>query len=142
MEIAGDIIGSYEEAPPTIVDLAARDRRWAQGNIQQIQILLSKGFDWLSNTYGRIIYGLTNYAIGLSGARIVEAVLRDEGAILPVSSVLEDYHGVNGIALSVPSVVDAQGVSQVIEMPFSVHEEQQLHRSVEAITASLRELGL
>ena len=86
--------------------------------------------------------GATNYAIGLSGARIVEAVLRDEGAILPVSSVLEDYHGVNGIALSVPSVVDAQGVSQVIEMPFSVHEEQQLHRSVEAITASLRELGL
>ena len=31
--------------------------------------------------------GATNYAIGLSGARIVEAILNDEGAILPVSSV-------------------------------------------------------
>lgn len=86
--------------------------------------------------------GATNYAIGISGARIVEAVLHDEGAVLPVSSVLEDYHGVSGVALSVPSVVDAGGVSQVIEVPFSVHEEQQLTRSAEAISASLRELGV
>jgi L-lactate dehydrogenase len=86
--------------------------------------------------------GATNYAIGISGARIVEAVLHDEGAILPVSSVLENYHGVSGVALSVPSVVDAGGVSQVIEVPFSVHEEQQLRRSAEALGASLRELGV
>ena len=38
--------------------------------------------------------GATNYAIGLSGARIVEAVLRDEHAVLPVSTVLHDYRGV------------------------------------------------
>jgi membrane glycosyltransferase len=63
VEIAGDIIGSYEEAPPTIVDLAARDRRWAQGNIQQIQILLSKGFDWLSKVH--ICAGLMSYVSGL-----------------------------------------------------------------------------
>lgn len=86
--------------------------------------------------------GATNYAIGLSGARIVEAVLRDEGAILPVSSVLRDYHGVDGIALSVPSVIDAHGVSQVVEVPFSVHEEHQLRRSAEAVAASLNDLEL
>ncbi|MEY4785824.1 MAG: glucans biosynthesis glucosyltransferase MdoH, partial [Pseudomonadota bacterium] len=63
VEIAGDIIGSYEEAPPTIVDLAARDRRWAQGNIQQIQILFAKGFDWLSKVH--ITAGLMNYVSGL-----------------------------------------------------------------------------
>jgi len=85
--------------------------------------------------------GATNYAIGLSGARIVEAVLHDEGAILPVSSVLSGYHGLDGIALSVPSVVDAGGVSQVIEVPFSVHEEHLLHGSADAIASSLRQLG-
>lgn len=63
VEIAGDIVGSYEEAPPTIVDLAARDRRWAQGNIQQIQILCSKGFDWLSKVH--IGAGLMGYTTGL-----------------------------------------------------------------------------
>ncbi len=53
--------------------------------------------------------GATNYAIGLSSARIVEAVLRDEHAILPVSTVLDDVHGISGMALSVPSIVSARG---------------------------------
>ena len=85
--------------------------------------------------------GATNYAIGLSGARIVEAILRDEGAVLPVSSVLENYHGVSGVALSVPSVVDASGVSRVIDVPFEVHEQAQFERSAEALETSLLSLG-
>lgn len=86
--------------------------------------------------------GATNYAIGLSGARIVEAVLRDEGAILPVSSVLSGYHGIDGVALSVPSVVDAGGVSRVIDIPFSEAEERSLQSSAAAIRRSLDVLGL
>ena len=63
VEIAGDIEGSYEEAPPTLVDLAARDRRWAQGNIQQIQLLFARGFDWLSKVH--IGAGVMGYMSGL-----------------------------------------------------------------------------
>jgi L-lactate dehydrogenase len=86
--------------------------------------------------------GATNYAIGLSGARIAEAVLRDEGAVLPVSSVLENYHGVSGVAVSVPSVVDASGVARVIDVPFSVHEEGLLQASAAALKKALGDLGL
>jgi len=86
--------------------------------------------------------GATNYAIGLSGARIVEAVLNDEGAVLPVSSVLDDYRGVGGVALSMPSVVDAGGVSRVIDVPFSADEERALHASADTIRASLAALDL
>ncbi len=86
--------------------------------------------------------GATNYAIGLSGARIVEAVLRDEKAVLPVSSVLDGYHGVSGVALSVPSIVDSGGVSRVIEVPFSDAEEAALHASAAAIRRSLDALDL
>jgi membrane glycosyltransferase len=63
VEIAGDIEGSYEEAPPTLVDLASRDRRWAQGNIQQIQLLFARGFDWLSKVH--IAAGVMGYMSGL-----------------------------------------------------------------------------
>jgi membrane glycosyltransferase len=35
--------GSYEESPPSLIDLAARDRRWCQGNLQHIRILPTKG---------------------------------------------------------------------------------------------------
>lgn len=62
VEIAGDIEGSYEEAPPTLVDLAARDRRWAQGNIQQIQVFFAKGFDWISRVH--IGAGIAGYLSG------------------------------------------------------------------------------
>jgi membrane glycosyltransferase len=36
--------GSFEESPPSLIDLAARDRRWAQGNLQHTRILPSQGF--------------------------------------------------------------------------------------------------
>jgi membrane glycosyltransferase len=36
--------GSFEESPPSLIDLAARDRRWCQGNLQHIRIIGSKGF--------------------------------------------------------------------------------------------------
>ena len=66
--------------------------------------------------------GATNYAIGLSSARIVEAVLNDEHAVMPVSTVLRDFHGVDGIALSVPSIVSASGAVPIRETPFSDEE--------------------
>jgi malate/lactate dehydrogenase len=86
--------------------------------------------------------GATNFAIGLSGARIAEAVLRDGGAILPVSSVLENYHGIRGIALPVPSVVDASGISHAVDVAFSVQDQELFQRSAAALTASLNELGI
>jgi len=36
--------GSYEECPPSLIDLAARDRRWCQGNLQHALIIGAKGF--------------------------------------------------------------------------------------------------
>ena len=100
--------------------------------------------DEVKNAAYRVIAGkgATNYAIGLSGARIVEAVLRDEGAVLPVSSVLERYQGVSGVALSVPSIVDARGVSRVLDVDFTDDERSRLHASAEAIEHSLRALGI
>lgn len=36
--------GSYEESPPSLIDLASRDRRWCQGNLQHIRLLWAQGF--------------------------------------------------------------------------------------------------
>jgi L-lactate dehydrogenase len=85
--------------------------------------------------------GATNYAIGLSSARIVEAILGDEHAVMPVSTVLHDYHGITGVALSVPSVVSASGAKPIRETPYSASELGLLRRSADAlreVAASLR----
>lgn len=86
--------------------------------------------------------GATNYAIGLSGARIVEAVLRDEHAVMPVSSTLNDYRGINGIALSVPCVVGANGIERVLYTPLDEQEASWLDRSATTLHESLKSLGL
>lgn len=36
--------GSWEDSPPSLLDAAARDRRWAQGNIQHLAVIGSRGF--------------------------------------------------------------------------------------------------
>ncbi len=35
--------GSYEESPPSLIDVAARDRRWCQGNLQHTRLLPTRG---------------------------------------------------------------------------------------------------
>jgi membrane glycosyltransferase len=38
-----DLEGSYEESPPSLIDLSARDRRWCQGNLQHMRVITAKG---------------------------------------------------------------------------------------------------
>ncbi len=42
--LAYDFDGSYEEAPPTLLDELKRDRRWCSGNLQHLRLLLASGF--------------------------------------------------------------------------------------------------
>lgn len=84
--------------------------------------------------------GATNYAIGLSSARIVEAILSDEHAVMPVSTVLRDFHGLEGVALSVPSIVSAKGAVPIRNTSFSDGELALLRQSADALTAAAASL--
>ena len=50
--------------------------------------------------------GATNYAIAMSGVDIIEAILRDSNRILPVSSMLKDFHGISDVCMSVPTLLN------------------------------------
>ena len=85
--------------------------------------------------------GATNYAIGLAGASLVEALLGDQRVIQPVSSVLEDYRGISGLAMSVPSQLTREGVGRVYEFPMDAHEISLLNKSAAAIRDTLKVIG-
>lgn len=86
--------------------------------------------------------GATNYAIGLSGARIVEALLRDENAVLPVSTVLDGAYGISGVALSLPSIVGRGGVRRVLHTPMDDGELAALQHSADTLRDTMSTLGI
>ena len=43
VRLALDLSGSYEESPPSLLDELKRDRRWCQGNLQHLRLLLADG---------------------------------------------------------------------------------------------------
>ena len=55
--------GSYEESPPTLLDTAARDRRWCQGNLQHVRVLKGAGLHWVSRMH--LACGILAYAAPL-----------------------------------------------------------------------------
>ena len=43
--------GSFEESPPSLIDVGTRDRRWCQGNLQHIRVMFSSGFHMASRQH-------------------------------------------------------------------------------------------
>jgi L-lactate dehydrogenase len=74
-------------------------------------------------------------------ATILEAILWDEGRVLPVSSLLTDYRGISNVCLSVPSVVGHRGVEGLLPVPMDASEEAGLHASAETIRRVVQVLG-
>jgi membrane glycosyltransferase len=54
-----DIAGSWEEVPTNVIDYAARDRRWAQGNLQHLGVMPMPGLHWLSRIH--MLTGILSY---------------------------------------------------------------------------------
>lgn len=46
-----DAGGSFEESPPSLIDLTDRDRRWAQGNLQHLGVINASGLAWPSRVH-------------------------------------------------------------------------------------------
>ncbi len=84
--------------------------------------------------------GRTYYAIGLGLARIVESVIRDENAVLTVSSLVQDYYGASDLCISVPTIINRNGIREVLKMPLEEKEIEQFQKSaliLKNITQSL-----
>jgi membrane glycosyltransferase len=61
--LAHDLKGSYEEAPPTLLEELKRDRRWCQGNLQHIRLLFTKGL--FSAHRALFLHGAMSYGSSL-----------------------------------------------------------------------------
>ena len=59
--LAWDLEGTYEEAPPTLIDHLKRDRRWCQGNLQHMWLVFARGFPLPSRAH--LFMGIMAYLV-------------------------------------------------------------------------------
>jgi L-lactate dehydrogenase len=85
--------------------------------------------------------GSTYYGIGCALARIVDALLHDQRAILTVCCPAADVLGVKDVTLSLPRLVGGTGVLETFPLPLDAVEENQLRASAAIIRKALDELG-
>ena len=79
--------------------------------------------------------GATYYGIAMSVKRILEAVVRDEKSILPISSLQHDNHGISDITISMPAIVGRNGVEGTVPISLSPEEEAALLESAKTLKA-------
>ncbi len=85
--------------------------------------------------------GATNFAVSLALDNIVGAIIRDSNSVLTVSTPMEGQFGLREVALSVPAIVNRNGVSRIVEAPLAEDEMQGLQHSaavLQEITSQIR----
>jgi L-lactate dehydrogenase len=81
--------------------------------------------------------GGAGWAVAVAIREVIHAVLLDKSTLLPVSSLVQGAYGINGICLSVPSVVSRKGVERHVEIKLWPKEQMGLQQSARALKETL-----
>lgn len=84
--------------------------------------------------------GATNFAVSLALENIIAAIVRDSNSVLTVSTPLKGEFGISDVALSVPAIVNREGVHHILETPLAKDELQALQRSASVLQDILRQI--
>lgn len=77
--------------------------------------------------------GASQHGIGIVTARLVEAILRDEGLVAPVGAYQPGYD----VTLSLPSVIGSTGVNEVLSPTLEEGESRALQASADTLREAL-----
>jgi len=90
----------------------------------------------------RIVAGkcYTSFGVATPTVRICEAIMRDEKAVLPVSTLLSGQYGFADIYLILPCILAAGGVERVLTPKLTLAEEAALGEPAAVLSAALKAL--
>lgn len=86
--------------------------------------------------------GATYYGIGMAAARIAEAIVRDSHTVAPISVSLNGEYGLEGLCLSIPTVIGNKGAEQILEINLNEEEKEKLKKSAEELKEVLSQIEL
>jgi L-lactate dehydrogenase len=82
----------------------------------------------------------TYYAVAAGLMRIIEAILRDQNTVLSVSSRVNGAYGIEDVCLSLPSIVNRDGIQKVLHLQLSAGEVEKLQNSATVLRKTLAQL--
>lgn len=82
----------------------------------------------------------TYFGVAMAVRRICEAIIRDEESVLPVSNLMQGEFGISDVALSMPAIVGAKGVEEIVPIPLDEEEREKLVKSAETLKGILAEI--
>lgn len=118
---------------------AGLSRRWRAGALEPLADLAAEVRDAGPEIVR--LKGATEYAIALCVRRICEAVLKDERAVLSVSTLLSGQYGIDDVYLGTPCVVGRGGVERVIELDLAPDELEGIGASAATLQEARRSLA-
>lgn len=84
--------------------------------------------------------GATNHAIGLVTATLLKWILKGNRRIVNVSSLISNKYGLSDVALSLPSLIDENGISKILDLELSQKEKEKLERSSNIIKEAIESI--
>jgi L-lactate dehydrogenase len=85
--------------------------------------------------------GYTNYAIAMAVRNIVEAVVRDLCATLPVSVRIDGFCDISDVCLSLPAVIGRGGVHFTLVPDLNAAEQEAFRRSAAVVRRTIAAMG-
>lgn len=86
--------------------------------------------------------GATYYAVAAGIMRLTEAILRNQNTVLSVSSLVQDFYGIDEVCLSLPTVVNCSGIAEVLRIQLDTSEIDLLRRSADVLKRAIAALNL
>ena len=84
--------------------------------------------------------GATYYGISAALVRIVRAILRDENAVLTVSGLVPESMQLGEVSLSLPAVINRDGIARVLSIPLNASERNALEASARILKEHIARL--
>ncbi|HCU79823.1 MAG TPA: malate dehydrogenase [Chloroflexi bacterium] len=85
--------------------------------------------------------GSAYYAPAASVAQMVEAILKDQRRVLPVTACLQGEYGLTDVFVGVPAILGANGLEEIVEVDLDEVENEMFNQSVASVKGTLQTLS-
>ena len=108
---------------------------------ERVDALVKRTREGGAEIVGLLKTGSAYYAPSASAVQMAEAILRDQGRVLPCAAFLQGEYGIKDLFIGVLCKLGGNGLEQVIELKLNDEEKAGLDNSVKAVKELVEALG-